>query len=90
MPAQKGKDLLVKIDDGAQGFVTVAGAGILVTKVHDVKATRANEKGPGQGFIMVDAGFNDLVRPAMYGSATTGMQRTRPRRLRATSASRSV
>jgi TP901-1 family phage major tail protein len=25
MPAQKGKDLLVKIDDGAQGFVTVAG-----------------------------------------------------------------
>jgi TP901-1 family phage major tail protein len=25
MPAQKGKDLLIKIDDGAQGFVTVAG-----------------------------------------------------------------
>ena len=25
MPAQKGKDLLVKIDDGAGGFVTVAG-----------------------------------------------------------------
>src|SRR5215203_1123894 len=25
MPAQKGKDLLIKIDDGVQGFVTVAG-----------------------------------------------------------------
>jgi TP901-1 family phage major tail protein len=25
MPGQKGKDLLIKIDDGAQGFVTVAG-----------------------------------------------------------------
>lgn len=25
MPAQKGKDLLIKIDDGAGGFVTVAG-----------------------------------------------------------------
>jgi TP901-1 family phage major tail protein len=25
MPAHKGKDLLIKIDDGAQGFVTVAG-----------------------------------------------------------------
>lgn len=25
MPAQKGKDILVKIDDGAGGFVTVAG-----------------------------------------------------------------
>ena len=27
-----------------------------------------NAKGPGQKFIMVDAGFNDLVRPAMYGA----------------------
>lgn len=25
MPAQKGKDLLLKIDDGAGGFVTIAG-----------------------------------------------------------------
>ena len=25
MPAQKGKDLLIKISDGASGFVTVAG-----------------------------------------------------------------
>ena len=27
-----------------------------------------NSKGPGHTFVMVDAGFNDLVRPAMYGS----------------------
>ncbi|MCZ7577969.1 MAG: hypothetical protein M5U18_13305 [Dehalococcoidia bacterium] len=41
---------------------------VLVARVKDVKATRANEKGPGNQFIMVDAGFNDLIRPAMYGS----------------------
>jgi diaminopimelate decarboxylase len=41
---------------------------VLVARVKDVKATRSNEKGPGHEFIMVDAGFNDLVRPAMYGS----------------------
>jgi diaminopimelate decarboxylase len=27
-----------------------------------------NEKGAGETFAMVDAGFVDLVRPAMYGS----------------------
>ena len=37
-------------------------------RVKDLKATRANDRGPGHEFIMVDAGFNDLVRPAMYGS----------------------
>ncbi|MDZ7729194.1 MAG: hypothetical protein U5Q44_13930 [Dehalococcoidia bacterium] len=50
------------------GRYAVAGAGILVTRVTDVKATRSNEKGPGHQFAMVDAGFNDLARPAMYGS----------------------
>lgn len=50
------------------GRYAVAGMAILVARVHDVKATRSNEKGPGHEFIMVDAGFNDLVRPAMYGS----------------------
>lgn len=50
------------------GRYPVAGAGILVARVTDVKATRTNEKGPGHQFIMVDAGFNDLIRPAMYGS----------------------
>lgn len=50
------------------GRYAVAGMGLLVSRVTDVKGTRANEKGPGQQFIMVDAGFNDLIRPAMYGS----------------------
>jgi diaminopimelate decarboxylase len=40
----------------------------LVGRVTDVKATRTNQKGPGHEFIMTDAGFNDLIRPAMYGS----------------------
>src|SRR5437764_13376079 len=40
----------------------------LITRVHDVKTTCTNEKGRGATFAMVDAGFVDLVRPAMYGS----------------------
>ena len=50
------------------GRYPVAGAGLLVCRVKDVKQTETNSKGPGQKFIMVDAGFNDLVRPAMYGA----------------------
>jgi diaminopimelate decarboxylase len=41
---------------------------VLVTRVKDVKETRANERGPGHTFVMVDAGFCDLVRPALYGA----------------------
>jgi len=50
------------------GRYPVAGMGILVSRVHDVKATRDNDKGKGNRFVMVDAGFCDLVRPAMYGA----------------------
>lgn len=50
------------------GRYPVAGMAMLVARVTDVKATRTNEKGPGHTFVMVDAGFNDLIRPAMYGS----------------------
>jgi len=50
------------------GRYPVAGAAVLVSRVHDVKQTRTNPKGPGHQFVMVDAGFCDLVRPAMYGS----------------------
>jgi diaminopimelate decarboxylase len=50
------------------GRYPIAGAGLLVCRVKDVKRTEANAKGPGHRFIMVDAGFNDLVRPAMYGA----------------------
>src|SRR6478609_8787644 len=50
------------------GRYPVAGAGLLVCRVKDIKQTETNAKGPGQKFIMVDAGFNDLIRPAMYGA----------------------
>src|SRR5580765_5378088 len=50
------------------GRYPVAGAGLLCCRVKDVKQTETNAKGPGQKFIMVDAGFNDLIRPAMYGA----------------------
>ena len=50
------------------GRYYVAPMGTLVTRVADLKTTESNEKGKGHEFIMVDAGFVDLVRPAMYGS----------------------
>jgi diaminopimelate decarboxylase len=60
-----GRELRVEVEPGRY---PVAGMGALVARVTDVKATRTNAKGPGHTFVMVDAGFNDLVRPAMYGS----------------------
>ena len=50
------------------GRYPVAGMGLLVARVKDIKETAANAKGPGHRFVMVDAGFVDLVRPAMYGA----------------------
>jgi diaminopimelate decarboxylase len=63
--AVAGRPIRVEIEPGRYA---VAGMGLLVCRVHDVKNTRDNEKGPGHRFVMVDAGFCDLVRPAMYGS----------------------
>ena len=60
-----GRQVRVEIEPGRY---PVAGMALLVGRVKDVKATRTNEKGPGHQFIMTDAGFNDLIRPAMYGS----------------------
>ncbi len=60
-----GRALRVEIEPGRY---YVAPACTLVTRVSDVKTTRANAKGSGAKFVMVDAGFVDLVRPAMYGS----------------------
>jgi diaminopimelate decarboxylase len=60
-----GRQVRVEIEPGRY---PVAGMAALVARVTDVKATRTNDKGPGHTFVMVDAGFNDLVRPAMYGS----------------------
>jgi diaminopimelate decarboxylase len=60
-----GRPIRVEIEPGRY---SVAGAGLLVARVKDLKKTNANAKGPGHEFVMVDAGFNDLIRPAMYGS----------------------
>lgn len=44
------------------GRLLVANAGVLVTRVLYVK------EGATRTFVIVDAGMNDLVRPAMYGA----------------------
>jgi diaminopimelate decarboxylase len=61
----RGRPVRVEIEPGRY---PVAGMGHLVCRVHDVKDTLSNEKGEGHRFVMVDAGFCDLVRPAMYGA----------------------
>ena len=60
-----GRGLRLEIEPGRY---YVAPACTLVTRVTDMKQTTANAKGDGATFAMVDAGFVDLVRPAMYGS----------------------
>jgi diaminopimelate decarboxylase len=60
-----GRQIRIEIEPGRY---PVAAASVLVTRVKDLKKTNANAKGPGHEFVMVDAGFNDLIRPAMYGS----------------------
>jgi diaminopimelate decarboxylase len=59
------RDLRLEIEPGRY---YVAPGCALITRVHDVKKTGTNAKGAGATFAMVDAGFVDLVRPAMYGS----------------------
>lgn len=44
------------------GRYLVGEAGVLVAEIRATKRTGANR------FLLVDAGFNDLMRPAMYGS----------------------
>jgi diaminopimelate decarboxylase len=65
LSARAGRPLRIEIEPGRY---LVAPCAVLVARVTDVKATRTNDKGPGHTFAMVDAGFTDLVRPAMYGS----------------------
>lgn len=60
-----GRPVRVEIEPGR---FFVAPAATLVARVAGRKSTRTNEKGAGTDFLMVDAGFVDLVRPAMYGS----------------------
>jgi diaminopimelate decarboxylase len=65
LAAAAGRPIRVEIEPGRY---PIAAAGLLVCRVKDLKETFDNAKGPGHRFIMVDAGFNDLIRPAMYGS----------------------
>jgi diaminopimelate decarboxylase len=44
------------------GRVIVGNAGILLTEVQYIKETDTKK------FVIVDAGMNDLIRPALYGS----------------------
>jgi len=60
-----GRPIRIEVEPGRR---LTAGMAALVARVKDVKRTRANERGPGHTFVMVDAGFNDLIRPALYGS----------------------
>ena len=65
LSAAAGREIHIEIEPGR---FYVAPSATLVSRVHDVKATQTNEKGEGVTFCMIDAGFVDLVRPAMYGS----------------------
>ncbi len=54
-----GHPLRLEIEPGR---FLVAQSGVLIAEVRAVKDMGANH------FVLVDAGFNDLMRPAMYGS----------------------
>ena len=56
--AVRGRPVRVELEPGRY---PVAGMGLLVARVHDIKDTRGNEKGAGHRFVMVDAGFCDLL-----------------------------
>ena len=60
-----GRTIRLEIEPGR---FYVAPAATLVARVTDIKSTNTNAKGKGVKFAMIDAGFVDLIRPAMYGS----------------------
>jgi diaminopimelate decarboxylase len=59
LPLLKKAGLKIILEPGR--FI-VGNAGILITKVLYVKST------PKKKFVIVDAGMNDLIRPALYGA----------------------
>ncbi|AUG77938.1 diaminopimelate decarboxylase [Kitasatospora sp. MMS16-BH015] len=59
LAAELGHPVRLEIEPGR---FLVAGSGVLLTEVRAQKPVGSNH------FVLVDAGFNDLMRPAMYGS----------------------
>jgi diaminopimelate decarboxylase len=59
---RQGRPLRLEIEPGRY---LVAEAGVLVAEVRATKTMGSNP------FVLVDAGFNELMRPAMYGSHHT-------------------
>lgn len=58
-PLLRGLGMKILVEPGR--FLT-GNAGVMLSKVEYLK------KGDGKNFLILDAGFNDLVRPAMYES----------------------
>jgi diaminopimelate decarboxylase len=50
------------------GRALVAGAGVTLYSVEDVKRRGAAEGGPGLNFVAVDGGMSDNLRPMLYGA----------------------
>lgn len=59
LPHLRGLGLTVLVEPGRS---LVARAGVLLTRVLSLKQSR------GKRFVIVDAGMNDLLRPALYGA----------------------
>ncbi len=59
VPLVQGMDLTLVLEPGRS---LVANAGVLLTRVVGVK------RSVGKTFVVVDAGMNDLIRPALYGA----------------------
>jgi diaminopimelate decarboxylase len=75
LPLLRGRDLTLILEPGR---VLVGNAGILVTKALYTK------EGAEKSFVVVDAGMNDLLRPALYAAhhriePVTGGERARVR-----------
>ncbi|MGK4581450.1 diaminopimelate decarboxylase [Kitasatospora sp. HPMI-4] len=60
LAAELGHPVRLEIEPGR---FLVASSGVLLSEVRAQKPVGANH------FVLVDAGFNDLMRPAMYGSS---------------------
>lgn len=57
--AELGREVVLEVEPGRY---LVARAGVLLSEV------RGRKRSPDADYILVDAGFNDLVRPALYGA----------------------